>query len=141
VTLMGDEPELGLGDFGEHVVQLQDRLRGLGLFDRFPDGSYDDATEAAVRRFQSDLGLDADGRVTAQTWQTIDDRMQQYGLTYDPYAGAGNQHWDQPAAPEPPAEAEPAPAVIPHPDDIHPAVANDERFASFHQFLRDTHGV
>jgi hypothetical protein len=231
MTLMGDEPELGLGDSGEHVTQLQDRLRGLGLLDKMPDGTYDDATESAVRQMQSNLGKDNDGRVTPETWQDLDQHMLTNGLTYNHYAGPGNQHWDaqnqagadpsadpaqaheahhvsedglhywdgqawqptnadQPAAAEAhheqahaeaagepadlaghngqvavgsvspdglwkwngtdwesagdaaaaPAAAEEAPPVIPHIDNIHPAIAADERFSDFHDFLRETHG-
>jgi hypothetical protein len=174
MTLMGDEPELGLGDSGEHVTQLQDRLRGLGLLDKHPDGTYDDATQTAVRQFQSNLGLDNDGAVTPETWQSLDQHMLSNGLTYNHFAGPANQHWDveqQPAhehadaaeaagggdeaatlspdglwkwdgqdwkpAGEQPAAADEGPAVIPHIDNIHPAIQGDERFSTFHEFLRE----
>jgi hypothetical protein len=191
MTLMGNEPELGLGDSGEHVTQLQDRLRGLGLLDKHPDGTYDDATQTAVRQFQSDRGLDNDGSVTQETWQALDQHMLSNGLTYNPHAGPANQHWDveqqahefeshegeseEPGRayePEPahaasaeheigmlsedghwkwngsdweaaqgPGQAagaaEQGPAVIPHIDNIHPAIQGDERFSSFHEFLRE----
>jgi peptidoglycan hydrolase-like protein with peptidoglycan-binding domain len=173
MTLMGSEPELGLGDSGEFVYQLQDRLRALGLLDKLPDGSFDDATESAVRQFQSDVGQGNDGRLTASTWQALDDRMLGYGLHYNPAAGPGNQHWDQPAGADP-AAADPAAAdaaggqlsedghwrwdgaewqpveagaaadpvpVVPHIDNIHPAIRDDERLSSFHDFLRETHGA
>lgn len=194
-TLAGDEPELQLGDSGEHVTQLQDRLRGLQLLDKFPDGSYDDATETAVRQMQSNLGLEADGRVTPATWQALDDHMLSQGLQYNHYAGPGQQHWDAAAQgeqlaaheaahvqqqgagaeqqPEPywdgqqwlqydpqsqqwvpmqddsasPAASEDAagsaadePPVVPHIDNIHPGIRDDERFSAFHDFLRETHG-
>lgn len=169
MTLMGNEPELGLGDSGEFVYQLQDRLRGLQLLANGPDGSFDDATESAVRQFQSDVGLDNDGRVSAQTWQALDERLLGYGLHYNPAAGPGNQQWDHPAGnadpaatPSTTAEAaggqlsedgqwrwdgaqwQPVDAgvpVIPHIDNIHPAIRDDERFSSFHDFLRETHGA
>lgn len=195
-TLGGDEPELQLGDTGEHVTQLQDRLRGLGLLDAQPHGSFDSATEAAVHQFQSDRGLTVDGTVGPKTWTELDDHMLNQGLQYNPYAGAGQQHWDlerqgqaehyddlvaheathvqqqgatvsaaeqqvephwdgekwlhyDPAsqqwvpmqaegAAEPAAEAEPHP--VPHIDNVHPAVRDDERFSSFHDFMRETHG-
>lgn len=102
MTLMGDEPELGLGDSGEHVTQLQDRLRALRLMDRYPDGTYDAQTEAAVQQLQSDLGHGADGRVSQETWQALDQHMLDQGLHYNPYAQPGQQHWDlaTPAAAE-----------------------------------------
>jgi hypothetical protein len=178
MTLMGSEPELGLGDSGEFVYQLQDRLRGLQLLDRMPDGTFDDATESAVRQFQSDVGLDNDGRMGPSTWEALDRRMLDYGLHYNPAAGPGNQQWDHPAGADP-AGADPAadPAggaaggaaeaaggqlsedglwrwdgsewqpvdagvpVVPHIDNIHPAIRDDERFSSFHDFLRETHGA
>lgn len=220
MTLMGDEPELALGDSGEHVMQLQDRLRGLRLLDKQPDGTYDDATETAVRQLQSNLGHDNDGRVTPETWQALDQHMLSNGLTYNHYAGPANQHWDveqnahpadasadqtypqgqgeagaaadpqayhlsedgkhywdgqnwqptdaaqheqaqaadgevtvgslspdghwkwdgtawQPADAQAPAAEDEGPAVIPHFDNIHPAIQQDERFSSFHDFLRE----
>ncbi len=94
MTLAGNEPELQLGDSGEHVTELQDRLRGLGLLAKHPDGTYDDATETAVRQLQGTLGLDTDGRVTTETWQSLDAYMVNNGLHYNHYAGAGAQHWD-----------------------------------------------
>lgn len=94
MTLMGDEPELGLGDSGEHVTQLQDRLRGLKLMDSDPHGTYDAQTEAAVQQLQSNLGHSADGRVSQETWQALDRHMLDQGLHYDPYAQPGQQHWD-----------------------------------------------
>ncbi len=177
MTLMGNEPELGLGDSGEFVYQLQDRLRGLQLLDKSPDGSFDDPTESAVRQFQSDTGLDTDGRVTDAVWQALDERLLAYGLQYNQAAGPGNQQWDHAAAAAGAeaagAEAEAAAAateaaaaagqlsedghwrwdgsewqpvdagvpVVPHIDDIHPAIRDDERFSSFHDFLRETHGA
>jgi hypothetical protein len=179
-TLAGDEPELQLGDSSEHVTQLQDRLRGLQLLDKFPDGSYDDATESAVRQLQSDLGLQGDGMMNTETWEALDRHMLDRGLEYNHYAGAGNQHWDtqdaaggqepaaqqaepywdgqqwlqydaqsqewrpmQDAAQADPAEQAPAAGaapVVPHIDNVHPGVRDDERFSSFHDFLRETHG-
>lgn len=97
-TLSGDEPELQLGDSGEHVTQLQDRLRGLGLLDAQPHGSFDGTTESAVQRFQSDRGLTVDGSVGPQTWAELDEHMLNQGLQYNHYAGAGQQHWDLEAA-------------------------------------------
>ena len=205
MTLMGDEPEMGLGDSGEHVQQLQDRLRGLQLLQDQPDGTFGDSTEQALREFQQSRGLEADGRMSPETWQALDQHMLQNGLQYNHNAGPGNQHWDQqdwnqdqqdpwgqghegqehegqehegheheghegqgyaadgqaptvspdgawlwdgqawqpnPAAPAPATDGTAAPAaaeapVIPHIDNIHPNIAQDERFSSFHDFLRE----
>jgi hypothetical protein len=177
-TLAGDEPDLQLGDSGEHVTQLQDRLRGLKLLDKFPDGSYDDATETAVRQLQSDLGLTADGTVGHETWEALDRHMLDQGLQYNHYAGAAQQHWDVgqedendnavaqqvepywdgqqwleydpqsqqwlPMRTDAGAAAELAPnaaaaSTVPHIDHVHPAVREDARFSSFHDFMRETH--
>jgi hypothetical protein len=217
MTLMGDEPEIGLGDSGEHVTQLQDRLRGLQFLQEQPDGAFGDSTEQALRQFQQSQGLEADGRMSQPTWEALDRHMLDNGLQYNAYAGPGNQQWDQPdwgqqgqdpwgqpgqpgqgqdgqgdqwgqpdqgqwgqegqgdqwgqgqwgqgqwgqgqwgqegqgdqwgqgdgqsAQPgssdqsgQPAASAE-AP-VIPHIDNIHPNIAQDERFSSFHDFLRE----
>ena len=43
---------------GPDVRELQELLRRAGLLDREPDGSYDDATVAAVQAFRKTLGLD-----------------------------------------------------------------------------------
>lgn len=180
-TLRGDEPDLQLGDSGEHVTQLQDRLRGLGYLDSHPHGSYDDATQSAVRQFQSDRGLDNDGMMTSATWQELDSHMIGQGLHYNHAAGAANQHWDNPQGSNPQdAEAAdpngpqwdgqqwvqydsqtgqwvPLPAdqagqtdpgaataaaahPVPHIDNVHPGVRDDPRFATFHDFMRQTHG-
>lgn len=162
MTLMGDEPELHLGDSGDHVAQLQDRLRGLGLLDKQPDGTYDDSTEYAVRQLQSTLGHDNDGAVGSETWPALDQYMLSQGLTYDHYSGAGNQHWDQqalPAASEgwPPdggpwdetgtahqqwdeTSAASEPVQIPHIDNVHPAIKNSDQFPTFQEFLRNNGG-
>jgi peptidoglycan hydrolase-like protein with peptidoglycan-binding domain len=112
-TLTGDEPELALGASGEYVTQLQDRLRALKLFDTFPDGTFGDATESAVRRLQSDAGLTPDGTVGPATWSALDEHMLAGGLQYNPYAGPGQQHWDQ-AADDPGAYSA---AQAPQPDE------------------------
>lgn len=171
-TLQGDEPDLTLGDSGEHVVQLQDRLRGLGLLDKYPDGTFDDATQTAVRQMQGMVQVTSDGTVGHDTWEALDSYMLQQGLIYNAYAGAGRQHWDLEAAPAETSAATPAeatapeqgfvsddkqwrwdgtawqpneeaavePAVIPKLEHVHPAIQEDARFASFHEFLNERGG-
>ena len=132
-TLQGDEPDLALGDSGDYVTQLQDRLRGLGLFDRYPDGTFDDATETAVRRLQDLVQVTSDGVVRRDTWEALDAYMLAQGLTYNAYAGAGQQHWDVAAPADEPAEQ----VHVPRLEDVHPAIQQDARFASFHEFLNE----
>ena len=65
-------PELGQrvltkGAAGADVETLQRILRGRGYGDLAANGSFDEATESAVRRFQRDAGLAVDGVVGPQT--------------------------------------------------------------------------
>jgi peptidoglycan hydrolase-like protein with peptidoglycan-binding domain len=67
-----DAPELGQrvlakGALGPDVETLQRILRARGYGALAVDGAFDDATERAVRRFQRDAGLAADGIVGPQT--------------------------------------------------------------------------
>ena len=61
-----------IGDQGEPVRDIQDRLRALG-FNSAPDGRgrFDAATLAAVQGFQRERGLAADGIVGPDTWRTL----------------------------------------------------------------------
>ncbi len=54
------------GERGEVVVEIQDCLNQLGYLDEI-NGVYDDATVDAVKRFQRDNGLTADGVCGAKT--------------------------------------------------------------------------
>jgi peptidoglycan hydrolase-like protein with peptidoglycan-binding domain len=53
-------PTLQLGDTGAEVSDLQDRLYQLG-YDLYGSGQYDTYTQEAVRRFQTDYGLEPTG--------------------------------------------------------------------------------
>jgi N-acetylmuramoyl-L-alanine amidase len=75
---------LRLGDSGDAVLELRDRLEHLGLLepgDR-PDmlrSEYDAGLERAVRAFQQDRGLTADGRVDAATFRALDEARWRLG--------------------------------------------------------------
>lgn len=59
-------------DSGEPVRDIQDRLSALGYgSDGDARGDYGEATAAAVRRFQTDRGLTADGEVGPETWRVM----------------------------------------------------------------------
>ncbi len=61
-----------VGDSGEPVRDVQGRLDALGYpHDPDPRGEFGDGTSAAVRRFQTDRGLDPDAVVGPRTWQTL----------------------------------------------------------------------
>ncbi|WP_405513533.1 peptidoglycan-binding protein [Streptomyces canus] len=48
----GRPPVLGLGDQGPEVVELQLRLRQVGMYDGEADGDFDEQVESAVRTYQ-----------------------------------------------------------------------------------------
>ena len=50
-----------LGSRGQEVRQIQQKLRELGLYSGSIDGIYGTATQKAVRQFQKNCGLTADG--------------------------------------------------------------------------------
>jgi Putative peptidoglycan binding domain/CHAP domain len=57
---------------GQDVVALQARLHDLGYFPGVRDGNYGPATAGAVRTFQRDFGLKADGACGARTFQMLE---------------------------------------------------------------------
>lgn len=57
---------------GDDVLKLQQRLVELGYTEvGMPDGVFGKMTEAAVRRFQKQNGLEADGYVGPKTWKAL----------------------------------------------------------------------
>ena len=56
-----EDTTLTSGDEGESVMLLQQALAQLGYDVGTPDGVYGPGTAEAVRQFQADTGLDADG--------------------------------------------------------------------------------
>ena len=56
-----------VGDDGEQVAQIQQRLTDLGYYDGEIHGIYDLMTAEAIRRFQEDNGLDASGVCNPET--------------------------------------------------------------------------
>ena len=61
-----------IGDSGEPVRDLQDRLSALG-YEPGPDlpGEFSTGTEEALRRFQRSRGLDPDGILGPRSWQVL----------------------------------------------------------------------
>lgn len=66
-------PTLRKGSKGEYVTLLQTKLiqRGYDLSPYGADGSFGNKTLSAVKAFQSDNGLTADGIVGAKTWEAL----------------------------------------------------------------------
>ena len=76
------------GDHGPAVAQIREHLAHLGLLADEPseprgaalvDASFDDDVERAVRAFQQQRGLIADGIVGDATWRCLDDARWQLG--------------------------------------------------------------
>lgn len=59
------------GDRGPAVRDVQQRLATLGAGDLVVDGTFGSSTWHAVRRFQRDRGLAADGIVGPETWRSL----------------------------------------------------------------------
>jgi hypothetical protein len=66
-----DTPLLQKGDTGAAVRRTQESLRRAGVFDGQVDGHFGRQTEQAVRAFQSEHGLHADGIVGRGTWAAL----------------------------------------------------------------------
>jgi len=75
---------LRLGDGGSAVTVLQQNLSTLGYFGGVATGYFGSVTEDAVKRFQRDAGLLADGMVGAGTDEAI---RQKIGSTPAPGSG------------------------------------------------------
>ena len=58
------------GDKGELVVEIQDCLKQMGYLDNI-NGEYDETTTEAIRQFQKDNGLTADGVAGEKTLQIL----------------------------------------------------------------------
>ena len=60
-----------LGDQGEPIRDIQDRLSALGYAIDDPSGHFGGATQAAIEAFQDDRGLTVDGLIGPDTWRTL----------------------------------------------------------------------
>ncbi|MGD1860775.1 MAG: peptidoglycan-binding protein [Leptolyngbyaceae cyanobacterium] len=64
-------PTLRLGSTGSAVSEIQAMLALLGYFTDPVDGRYQAPTEAAVKAFQIDVGIDDDGIAGPATWAKL----------------------------------------------------------------------
>lgn len=71
VATPSSSPELGRGDFGAAVTEVQQLLQRAGIPTGPIDGDYGAMTQAAVRRFQTARGLPVDGVVGPRTWAAL----------------------------------------------------------------------
>lgn len=88
--------DLGLGNQGEKVKQLQAKLKQLGYFPGEIDGIYGEGTKIAVSEFQKHNGLQVDGVVGETTWKLLNSNQAKTGekaeiSAYDRYMRAGYQ--------------------------------------------------
>lgn len=67
-------PTIRKGAKGDAVIELQNKLVKLGYYlgSCGVDGDFGKDTEKAVKQFQEDRGLTADGVVGAKTWEALD---------------------------------------------------------------------
>ena len=70
-TLPSSRPDIGLGDVGEYVLYLQNRLRELG-YTVITDAIFGSVTKTKVEEFQVANGLVADGVVRNTTWAALE---------------------------------------------------------------------
>ncbi len=71
-NLLGQADQvLDLGSTGDAVKDLQAMLALMGYYSGAVDGAYEQTTLAAVRQFQTDAGLVADGVVGPLTWRRL----------------------------------------------------------------------
>ncbi|MCC5608590.1 peptidoglycan-binding protein [Nostoc sp. CHAB 5834] len=62
---------LTVGDRGENVTLVQERLSQLGFFNSNPDGVFNDYTRESVIAFQQYSRLNSTGNVDWQTWEAL----------------------------------------------------------------------
>ena len=68
---LGDADSLGRGDRGARVLQLQNRLVGMGWAKLANDGIYGQSTLDGVKRFQKAAGLRETGVTDKATWNAL----------------------------------------------------------------------
>ncbi len=62
---------LEIGDTGDNVVILQQKLKMIGLYNAVVTGSFGLATEEGVKAFQRKVGIDDTGIVNNETWEIL----------------------------------------------------------------------
>ncbi|MBW4645479.1 MAG: peptidoglycan-binding protein [Goleter apudmare HA4340-LM2] len=74
---------LTVGDSGENVKAVQERLLQIGFFNTNPDGYFGESTKSYVYAFQQYARLNPTGNVDPQTWQAL-------GLNTSPISNSAN---------------------------------------------------
>ncbi len=66
-----DTNNLQLGDTGDTVKVLQEKLKILGFYNAVVTGIFGVSTEAGVKAFQKEFGLEETGIVTQEMWEIL----------------------------------------------------------------------
>ena len=74
-STVSEDVTLKPGDTGDEVRRLQEALAALDYDVGEPDGSYGPTTEEAVKQFQADSGLTADGVAGPETLAAVNDAL------------------------------------------------------------------
>ena len=64
-------PVIKKSDTGNYVIILQEKLKNLGFYYASITGSFDDYTNEVVMDFQETYGLNPNGIVDSETWETL----------------------------------------------------------------------
>ncbi len=75
------------GSSGPEVTKVQAKLNGWGYYTGPIDGYYSNKTQQAVKKFQSNNGLLADGVVGPSTWVALGYQPGGESVRYDPASG------------------------------------------------------
>ena len=78
-----DDGSLRKGATGSAVKNLQTKLKKLGFYNAYVDGSYGDTTVAAVKAFQKKYNLTADGVAGSETLKKLDTAYKNAGSDKD----------------------------------------------------------
>ncbi len=77
------EKKFYLGDDDEQIYALKERLRVMGYFNGTMDNYFDDVLDAAVKQFQSDVGLFPCGDLDFSTQTAINNLVTEYKVVRD----------------------------------------------------------
>ncbi|GGG04683.1 S41 family peptidase [Paenibacillus abyssi] len=78
------ETELAIGEFGQEVKTAQQMLAALGFYAGEAKGIYDEATAAAVERFQREEKLQINGMLSGRTSYRLTQRLREKIVQEDP---------------------------------------------------------
>ena len=77
----GGFPQLKRGSLSNYVCIAQDDLNTLGYRTNGLDGIFGSATQTAVRNYQAKVGLQVDGIVGCNTWNSLQEAVVGTGAT------------------------------------------------------------